>query len=296
MVISASRRTDIPAFYAEWFMNRIRHGWCRVPNPFNSNQISEVSLRPNDVDAIVFWSKNPRPILEHLDELDRRGYQYYFLITLNDYPLSFEPGVPELGSRVETFHQLAEKLGNTRVVWRYDPIVISTATPHGYHAERFEELCRLLAGATRRVIISLVDYYKKTDRRLSEIETGGLVFDRGAATRAETRELLSRMSRVARENGMEIQSCAQTEDFDDVGVSAGSCIDGELINQLRGTIRPKKDNGQREACLCTASRDIGINDTCIHGCRYCYATRNHELASRRHAEHDSTAASLWERS
>ncbi len=296
MVISASRRTDIPCFYADWLMNRIREGRCRIPNPFNPNQISEISLRPADVDAIVFWSKNPQPIFEHLDELDRRGFLYYFLVTLNDYPAILEPGVPERAARVEAFVQLAENLGNKRVVWRYDPIIISTATPFGYHKERFGELCRLLAGSTRRVIVSLVDFYKKTERRLSEIETGGLEFDREAAGRPETRDLLAWMSRMAADNGIEIQACAQREDFDAVGVPAGSCIDGELLRELGAAIHPKKDNGQRDACRCVESRDIGVNDTCIHGCRYCYATRNHDLAVRRHAEHDSRAAALWVRS
>lgn len=296
MVISASRRTDIPAFYSEWFMNRIREGQCRVPNPFNPNQISNISLQPADVDAIVFWSKNPRPIFEYLEELDRRGFLYYFLITLNDYPAGIEPGVPERPDRVEAFLHLAERLGKQRVVWRYDPIIISTATPYSYHQERFEELCGLLAGSTRRVIISLLDYYRKTDRRLSEIETGGLGFDRGAAERNGTRDLLSEMSRTAAANGLEIQSCAQREDFDAVGVPAGSCIDGELLRGLGAKIQLKKDKGQRVPCRCVESRDIGVNDTCIHGCRYCYATRNHDFAVQRHAEHDPRAAALWNRS
>jgi DNA repair photolyase len=294
VVISASRRTDIPAFYADWFMNRVREGWCSVPNPFNSNQISEISLRPDDVEAIVFWSKNPQPILGHLDELDQRGFLYYFLITLNDYPAIIEPGVPKLPARVASFKQLAEKLGSERVVWRYDPIIISTATPYSYQAERFGDLCRVLAGSTRRVIISLVDYYRKTERRLSEIETNELRFDRDAAARPETRELLSEMSRVAGDHGIEIQSCAQSEDFSDVGVPAGSCIDGELIRRLGREVRQTKAKGQRDACRCIESRDIGINDTCIHGCRYCYATRNHDVASRRHAEHKPEGAALWD--
>jgi hypothetical protein len=293
VVISASRRTDIPAFYADWFINRVRAGWCRVPNPFNSRQISEISLRPADVDAFVFWSKDPRPLIPYLDELDRLGYVYYFLFTLNDYPADLEPGVPDLDTRVATFRKLSERLGSDRVVWRYDPIIISTATTHQYHQKRFEALCGILAGSTRRVIVSLVDYYRKTERRLSKIEMDGLEFDRDAAARPETRALLAAMSRTARDHGIEIQACAQAEDFPDEGVPAGSCIDAALIARLDRPVPAKKDKGQREACLCIDSRDIGVNDTCLHGCRYCYATRDHDLAVRRHAAHDERGAALY---
>jgi hypothetical protein len=294
VVISASRRTDIAAFYADWFINRVRAGWCRVPNPFNSRQISEISLRPTDVDAFVFWSKDPRPLLPHLDELDRLGYAYYFLFTLNDYPREIEPRVPGLETRVTAFKELSERIGSGRVVWRYDPIIISTVTPYSYHEERFTALCGELAGLTRRVIVSLVDYYRKTERRLSRLETDRFEFDRKAAQRTETRALFERMSRTALAHGLEIQTCAQLDDFSNEGVPAGSCIDAGLLARLGRPVPAKKDKGQRDACLCVESRDIGVNNTCLHGCRYCYATRDHALAMRRHAAHDQRGAALYE--
>jgi hypothetical protein len=133
MIISASRRTDIPAFYAEWFIKRIRAGFCIVPNPMNAKQTPIISLRPEDVDAIVFWSKNPSPLLPYLNELDQRGFNYYFQFTLNDYPRALEPNVPYLNTRLQIFKELSERIGSSRVVWRYDPIVISNFTDYQFH-------------------------------------------------------------------------------------------------------------------------------------------------------------------
>ncbi|UCG52012.1 MAG: DUF1848 domain-containing protein [Candidatus Latescibacterota bacterium] len=293
MIISASRRTDIPAFYSRWFMNRVRQGFCLVPNPFNTKQISRVTLAPGDVDALVFWSKDPEPMLEHLPELDRLGFAYYFLFTLNDYPDDLEPKVPGLSRRLATFKRLSKRLGPDRVIWRYDPIVISTATSHEYHRNRFASLTRELSGFTRRVIVSLVNYYRKTDRRLSRLEQAGITFERNVANLTETRRLLEFMSWTASHEGMEIQSCAEEEDYSAGGVKPGSCIDAELIHRLGRTVSPKKDPGQRDSCRCVISRDIGVPDTCLHGCRYCYATRNNELAQKRHAEHDPDSSVLW---
>ena len=138
MIVSVSRRTDIPAFYSDWFIGRVRDGFCLVPNPFNKKQIARISLRPEDVDCFVFWSKNPRPLTRRLDELDRRGFRYYFLVTLNDYPPELEPALPDLGDRLAAFRDLADTLGPDRVVWRYDPIILSNRTDGAYHRRVFE--------------------------------------------------------------------------------------------------------------------------------------------------------------
>jgi hypothetical protein len=294
MIISASRRTDIPAFYAEWFMNRIREGFCLVPNPFNPRQISNVSLLPKDVDALVFWSKNPEPLAGHLGELDSLGFAYYFLFTLNDYPVSIEPDLPDLARRLAVFKQLSKQLGPERVIWRYDPIVISSVTTHDYHRRRFECLSGELSGHTRHVIVSLVDYYRKTDRRLSKLESTGVSFDRDAQIRPETHELLHDMSRTAASRGITIRSCAEpSPSMLDTGIAPGRCIDDVLIKRLGGRVPSRKDPGQRDACQCVVSKDIGMTDTCLHGCRYCYATRDNTLAQKRHSKHDPRSPFLW---
>jgi hypothetical protein len=274
-------------------MNRIRAGYCLVPNPFNAKQISRISLAPEDVDAFVFWSKNPEPMVGLLDDLTSRGFVYYFQYTLNDYPRALEPKVPPTERRVETFHDLARRLGPLRVVWRYDPIIITPNTSYDFHAATFERLAGFLTGATRRVVVSVVDLYRKTDRRMTVLSDAGFRIDPDAVTSREMRTLLAHISQVAAAHGIESFSCAEEHDFTDAGVRPGSCIDCDLITALGGHVSAKKDTGQRPACRCVTSRDIGINDTCLHGCPYCYSTRNDELANQRHAQHDPSSPVLF---
>jgi hypothetical protein len=293
VIISASRRTDIPALYSEWLMNRVRAGWCAVPNPFNSKQLSRVSLDPEDVDGIVFWSKNPAPMFPHLDELDRRGFRYYFQYSLNDYPEELEPGIPPLGERLRTFRELSKRIGPLRMIWRYDPIVVSNLTPVGLHRQRFARIAGELRGATGRVVVSVLDFYRKTDRRLSKLEQNGFVFDRRAAPSAGMISLLKDLAATARRQNMEVFTCAEGLDAGQTGIPSGRCIDERLLNTVWGlNLRYVKDPAQRELCLCTLSKDIGMNNTCIHGCPYCYATGDHALAQRRYQEHDPCHPSM----
>lgn len=294
MIISASRRTDIPALYSEWFMNRVRAGWCAVPNPMNMKQVSHVSLAPRDVDAIVFWSKNPAPMIPYLGELQAMGFRYYFQFTLNDYPKELEPNIPSLDSRIETFLKLSRQIDPLRVVWRYDPIIISNVTPFEFHREKFSRIAEELRGATHRVMVSIVDFYQKTDRRLSQLESDGFSFDREAEFSKEMVGLLKDFASVTRKQGMDIYTCAEARDYSEVGIPPGRCIDESLLHRIWALdLRYKKDPAQREACLCMVSKDIGINDTCTHGCPYCYSTRNYALAERRHKEHDPTSPAIW---
>lgn len=289
MIISASRRTDLPAFYSAWFMTRIRTGYCLVPNPLYPEKISNVSLRPEDVDAIVFWSKNPRPLLSSLAELSTRGYTYYFQFTLNDYPEVLEPHLPSLRRRLKTFHELAERIGPARVVWRYDPIVITPHTSYDFHAASFERLVKQLRGATQRVVLSVVDLYRKVDQRLVAL---GLSPDSEAAQSPEMLQLLRHFSEVARAAEITPYSCAEDQSFTKVGVCPGSCIDASLLASLGVRVSAQKDAGQRPACHCVQSRDIGMHDTCLHSCLYCYASTSHKLALQRYASYDSTSPIL----
>jgi len=294
VIISASRRTDIPALYSKWFINRIRVGWCQVPNPLNYGQLSYVSLRPEDVDAIVFWSKNPAPMFDYLGDLDALGFRYYFQFTLNDYPSQLEPEVPSLDERIHTFRKLSSRLEPIRVIWRYDPIIISNRTPHDFHRENFSKIANALSGFTGRVMVSFADYYQKTERRLSELEKFGFKFDRRAANSRGGWDLLKDLAAIARDHHMEIFTCAEERDFSKVGAPPGCCIDGELLRELWSLHgHEKKDPTQRLECLCVVSKDIGINDTCVHGCPYCYSTRNLDLAQRRYSEHDPNSPVLW---
>lgn len=294
MIISASRRTDIPAIYSQWFMNRVRAGWCLVPNPFNAKQVSHVSLSSEDVEVIVFWSKNPTPMLSHLDELDELGLRYYFQFTLNDYPSELEPNIPSLAERVATFCKLSKHLSPLHIVWRYDPIIISNMTDFNFHRDRFENIAEKLQGMTRRVMVSIVDYYQKTERNLSKLEQEGFSFDRQSDSSQYIGAFLSDLANIASNHDMQIFTCAEQIDFTKYGVPPGRCIDDELLRRIwPSSSHYTKDPSQRKECLCVRSKDIGMNDTCIHGCPYCYSTINFKLAQRRWKEHDPHSPAIY---
>ncbi|MGA2158110.1 MAG: DUF1848 domain-containing protein [Dehalococcoidia bacterium] len=295
MIISASRRTDIPAFYSQWFINRIREGYCLVPNPYNTKMVSRISLQASNVDVIVFWSKNPAPLLPYLSELDQRGLRYYFQFSLNDYPLALEPNLPPINDRIATFKELSRLIGASRIVWRYDPIIISNATPFEFHKERFSLIAEELRESTHRVMVSIVDFYKKTDRRLTLLENEeGYTFHKDISSSVETLNLLKDLSSISRMNNIDIFSCAEERDYSLQGVPPGKCIDEKVLkhNWLMGLIY-KKDPYQRASCLCMVSKDIGVNDTCMHGCPYCYATTSYSIAQLRYNEHDPYSPLLW---
>lgn len=294
MIISASRRTDIPAFYATWFMHRVRAGFCTAPNPFNANQIRYVSLRPEDVDAIVFWTRNPRPLLPALDELDARGYCYYFQFTILDNPRQLDPHTPPVAAAVATFRRLADRIGPERVIWRYDPIVLSSITDARFHQERYAWIAAQLRGYTTRSVISVVDDYRKAARRLQTLATQGVVFPKQPPeTLPEFAEVMRTLVAAAQQNDMEIMSCAEEIDLTGYGVQPGKCIDDELLARIFGLqLGLRKDPGQRAACGCVVSCDIGMYDSCLFGCQYCYATSSFARAAANYAAHDPEAPSL----
>ena len=285
MIISASRRTDIPAFYAAWFMQRVRAGFCTVPNPFNARQVSTISLAVQDVDAIVFWTRNPRPLLPHLPELDTAGYRTIFQYTLLDYPRWLETHTPPAKAAIATFRELSARIGADRVIWRYDPLVFTDSIDASYHRRRFADIAAALAGHTRRVVVSVVDDYAKTRRRLQQLGDEMLVPKERAAEDAAFAELMCDLARIADANGMEIQSCAETLDLQPHGIQPGKCIDDELLKRLFGVdVAAVKDPSQRTHCGCVVSKDIGMYNSCVFGCQYCYATASFATAATRRCE------------
>lgn len=293
MIISASRRTDIPAFFAEWFMNRIREGYCTFPNPMNAHSIVRVDLTPEHVDVVVFWTKNPAPLIPYLPELDARGYRYYFHYTLNGYGPDLEPRVPMLSEGISTFKRLVDLIGRQKVIWRYDPIIFSECTMPNYHIDRFGEIADQLSGYTPRVVISIVDEYRAATSRLRRLAQR-LNYD-PCLCKIGTKEfsnLFTSMSIIAQRSNMEIFSCAEEFDLDAYGIRHGKCIDEIYIANVFGlALRASKDKSQRAACGCIASRDIGMYDTCQHYCAYCYATRIKDTGQR-FEQHDPQSPSL----
>jgi len=293
MIISASRRSDIPALYAAWFINRIRAGMCTVPNPFNPRQVAQISLRPEDVDVIVFWTRYPRPLLPYLDELDARGYRYYVQVTVLGYPRPLDARVPPLDAVVLACGELAARIGPERVIWRYDPIVLSSLTDAGHHRRVFKRIAAALDGKTRRCVVSLVDPYRKTARRAQLLAAQGVALYDEAATEAAIETLMPDLVGIAAGHGIEMVSCAETVDLRRFGVRPGKCVDDDLIRRLFGiVVDGRKDPAQRAACGCVVSRDIGMYDSCTFGCAYCYAVSDLERARRNRARHDPAGPSL----
>jgi hypothetical protein len=291
MIISASRRTDIPAFYTEWFMNRVRAGFCTVPNPFNPNQISNISLEPDNVDIFVFWTRNPKPLFPYLKELNARGYSYYFLFTLMDNPRIIDPKSPSPEISLATFRKLSDLIGPERMIWRYDPIVLSNVTDIEFHKQRFEFIADKLRGHTFRCIISFVDIYRKIEGRIKSLKDSGFVLNEW--NDANLSDLLSSLVKIAGNNGFEIRSCASKKDLTNFGIPAGKCIDDIYIAKVfRKKLDLKKDPSQRKNCNCVSSKDIGMYDSCIYECLYCYATTSFDRAKINFKSHDPDSPSL----
>lgn len=272
MILSVSRRTDVPAYYRDWFFKRIEEGYACVRNPFNFHQVSRISLKPEVVDCIVFWTKNPVPMFERLPFLD--PYMYYFQFTLTGYGRDVEPGLPDKKQvLIPAFQTLAETIGAERVVWRYDPIFFNARYTPQYHLKAFSEMAEALEGYTKRVVISFLDYYPKIKKNLEMLECEDLEEESLGRFAGE-------LARTARAHRMEIVTCAEKADLKKYGIAHGSCVDGELIRRLCGySLDVKKDKNQRSECGCVESIDIGAYDTCPHGCLYCYANQSSRTAA-----------------
>lgn len=267
MILSASRRTDIPNYYSEWFINRVREGFLYVRNPMNARQVSRIDLSPEAVDCIVFWTKNPAQMIDKLGYLS--DYTYYFQFTLTGYGKDIEPHLPDKREElISTFRKLSEKTGKEKVIWRYDPILINKKCTAEYHLKAFEEIAGKLSGYTEKVIISFVDLYAKTQRNMRQLDIRQM-------TNEEIVSLAEKMAQIASRCNLIIETCAEKINLEQAGIRHGSCIDKKLIERLSGCkLRGEKDRNQRQECGCLESVDIGAYDTCLNGCKYCYANYN----------------------
>ena len=290
-IISASRRTDIPAFYSKWFINRIRAGFCHWVNPF-SRQVYRVSLQPENCLAIVFWTRNPQPLLAHLDFLTDRGYCFYFHFTMIGYPKAIESSNPPLSVSIDTFKQLSQRLSADRLQWRYDPIVLSDLTPPSFHLQQFDFLSRHLEGYTRRCYFSVVDFYGKTERNLGKVaQKYNVKFDRPCLE--EKRQLLQQLHDIAAARGIKLYSCCD-DNLAGESIEKAHCIDIDIVRMLRPDRESRlKAAPTRQDCGCVESVDIGAYETCVFGCSYCYATNSRDTALKRMRDHDPDDSILW---
>ncbi|WP_160686974.1 DUF1848 domain-containing protein [Clostridium sp. C2-6-12] len=284
MILSVSRRTDIPAFYSKWFFNRLEEGFFLVKNPMNPHQISRVDINPSVIDCIVFWTKNPKPMLNQLELL--KGYNYYFQFTLTPYDKSLEPNVPRKKHIIDTFIELSERIGKEKVVWRYDPIILTDIYTKEYHYKWFEYLAQKLCNCTDKCVISFLDLYKKTELNMKEIKVTSLL-------KSDMEEMADRLSKIAFKYNLILESCSEEIPLDKFGINHGKCIDDKLISKLLGcNINAQKDPNQREVCGCVKSIDMGAYNSCKHNCLYCYANFSKETVEKQILEHDVNSSLL----
>jgi hypothetical protein len=306
VIISASRSTDIPAFYGDWFMERLKAGYVKWKSPFGGNPVY-VSFAKTRV--VIFWSKNPASFFPHLDTLDRLGYWYYFLFTLNDYAAEgLEPNVPPVDDRIETFIRLSRRIGKGRVVWRFDPLILSDGITIADLLEKVRSIGDRIAPFTERLVFSFVeiDKYAKVQRNL---KTGGCIGVREFSD-DEVAEFCAGLNVLNKKWGLLVSACAERRDLSGYGIGRGQCISHELLTKefgdddalmeflnprgqqtLGGSVtttdpsRRLKDPGQRNTCRCIVSKDIGQYSTCMHLCAYCYANSSPARVSRNYARY-----------
>jgi len=303
VIVSASRATDIPAFYGDWLMNRLRKGHVMWRNPFNGQPLY-VSFAKTRV--FVFWTKNPKPMLAHLDELDAMGLHYYFQFTLNDYVAEgLEPNVPMVETRIETFQELSRRIGRNRVIWRLDPLLLTNTLSVDDLLYKAKRIGDELAGFTVRMVFSFVDLdvYSSVQANLRKDGVSAREF-----TGKEMHRFAKGLSDLNREWKFQLGTCAEKADLSEYGIEHNRCVDDRLMAQEFGNDRElmnflgfdhppshdifgslvrkdakcRKDKGQREACGCVVSKDIGAYNTCPHMCRYCYANHMSSLVAKNH--------------
>lgn len=279
MIISASRRTDIPTYYADWFLNRIKAGFVYVRNPVNAHQISHIDLSPEVIDGIVFWTKNPIPMLKRLDIL--QDYIYYFQFTLNSYGPDVEQNIPSKEKIIiPAFQQLSDLIGPNRVIWRYDPIFLSETYTMDYHIHYFEKLAKRLSHYTKKCTISFLDLYRNTEKNIAKLSPSEFSIE-------QQDFLAGRIAEIAHSYGLEVDTCAEKIELEKYGIKHAHCIDGQLLETLSGCpLRVKKDKYQRLECGCIESLDIGAYNTCRNGCRYCYANYSEKAVRTNSDKHD----------
>lgn len=285
MIISASRRTDIPSYYSEWFFNRLEAGFVCTRNPMNPRQVSRISLSPEVVDGFVFWTKNPTPMLDRLSALT--DFPYYFQFTLTAYGADMEAGLPSKNDvLIPAFQALSRRIGPARIIWRYDPIILTPKYTIGYHIHYFEELAKRLSGYTEKCVISFVDPYRhltavSKNMQFLPLENAGIY------------ELAGRFSDIAGKYNLTLETCAEAIDLSRFGIRHGHCIDGALFEKITGVpFALTKDKNQREECGCMTGMDIGMYDTCRNGCKYCYANHSSAVLHKNILAHDPASPLL----
>lgn len=283
MILSASRRTDIPRYYMDWLLARLEAGYALVRNPMNPRLVSRVDLSREVVDCIVFWTKSPAPLLERLGALS--SWPCYVQFSLHPYGRDMEAGLPPLAQRVDTFRRLAEALGPERMVWRYSPLILSDVYTESYHVKQFNKLAIELEGSTTACKLSFVDLYRKIRKRMDQMALRG-------PTAAEAIRLAHAFTDAAAAHGITIGACGNV-DLQATGLARAKCIDKARVERIiGGPLALGRDPNQRKDCYCDASVDIGVYDSCLNGCVYCYANHSPKAAQKAFARYNPASPLL----
>ena len=290
MIISASYKTDVPTFYGKWFINRLNAGYCKMVNPYN-RRVYRVGLTREDVDGFIFWTKNLGPFMDKLTVVHGRGYPFIVQYTINAYPRTLEFSVVDAKRSIEHMKVVAEKYGPRVAVWRYDTIVFTSLTTADFHRRNFEVLARALEGTTDEVVVSFAQIYKKTLQNMNwAAKEFGFTWEDPPDELKFS--LAAELAQMAEARGMQLTMCSQRQ-YLAPGVRDARCVDANRLSELAGRPIIAKLKGNRTDCGCYASRDIGEYDTCPHGCVYCYAVLNRELAQKHFKEHDPESEFLY---
>jgi len=289
MIVSASYRTDIPAYYGAWFLGRLAAGITWVGNPYGGRPYT-VALTPDAVDGFVFWTRNARPFLQGLETVAARGFPFVVQHTITGYPRVLEPGPPPAEAAAATLRAVATGWGSRTTVWRYDPVLFSDLTPPDWHIRRFAALAGMLEGTADEAVMSFAHPYRKTRRGLdAAARAEGFTWRDPPAD--EKRALCARLAETAADRGMRLTVCAQPE-YLAGGAAAARCIDADRLSDVAGRGIAARKKGNRPGCDCAESRDIGAYDSCPMGCAFCYAVGSPAAARRAVAEHDPAAERL----
>ena len=277
MIISASRRTDIPTYYSEWFLNRIKEGYVCVRNPMNIHQISRIDLSPDVVDGIVFWTKNPIPMIDRLSELE--NYIYYFQFTLNAYGKDIEPNVIDKSDIIEGVKELSKIIGIDNIYIRYDPIFLSDKYNIEYHIKAFNKLCSMLNGYVKHIIVSFIDDYKNVRKNNNILKIKSF-------TKEDYKLLGESFSKIAGNNNMTVQTCAEEETLEEYGFIKEECLSHTLAYKLTGKSYKNWTSRKNKYCNCVNMVDIGVYNSCRHFCKYCYANYDENKVIENYHNHD----------
>lgn len=280
MILFASGRTDIPAFYSNWFINRVKAGFVDVRNPFNQNLVSRINF--SDVDLIMFCSKNPLPMI---DKLKMLKVPVLFHVTITPYSKDVEPNIPDKRLIIEGVKKLSLVLGIDNVVLRYDPIFLSDKYNVDYHIRAFDKLCKNLNGYVNKIIVSFMDEYKN-------VRSNKNILKYRAFTREDYKKIGEAFSKSAMDNGMSVQTCFEDEDLTEYGFVKGECLSHELAYILTGKKFKSSNLRKEKKCECVQMVDIGDYNSCMHMCKYCYANYDEKAVSSNFERHDDNSSLL----